>query len=525
MKKNANAKNMLSGALILIFSGIFCKFLGAFYRIPLSNILGSEGIGLYQLVFPVFSLFLILSSGGIPVALSKIVSKCNARGENERAKRFLKIAFTLSLILSSIFSMLFLILNKQIASIQGNIDASSGYIAIVFALVFASILSVYRGYFQGLLNMFPTAVSQILEQVIKLVFGLAFAFYLSKFSLKLGVFGALLGIGIGEIISFVYIYFLFLLKNKKKDIIEPVVGYFLKDDLSLFVRTAFPITLNLLILPLILALDSFLVVRLLIASGINNTAATAEFGLYSGVVNSLINFPTVFAIAFSTAIIPTLSYNEEKKLKSTISISLSLKIVLIISVFCVSIFFLFAPNIISILYPRINNLEELKIATTLLRISCINVLFLSFIQISTSAMQAVGKSYIPLFNLAISGIIKVFFTFILVPSSFGIYGAAISSLLCYLLCFGLNYISLKELFNIKLEKNFLIFNFLTAVLSISATVGVYNLCRLAFHSTLSFIISLFVGIVLFIIFLFIFPLFSNDELKYVPFGRKFKSLN
>lgn len=141
IKDNKFAK----GALILLIGGIVCKFIGAFYRIPLSNILGAEGIGIYQLIFPIYSLFLIFASGGVPIALSKLVAGCRARGEVGRAKRYLIQSLIILLIISIVFSVLFLFLGSKIATFQGNANASLGYVGVAIALVFASVLTAFRG--------------------------------------------------------------------------------------------------------------------------------------------------------------------------------------------------------------------------------------------------------------------------------------------------------------------------------------------------------------------------------------------
>ena len=127
VKHKSRKSGVLSGAFILVLAGIFCKFIGAFYRVPLSNILGAEGIGVYQLVFPIYSLFLIICSGGIPVALSKIVAECRARGEIKRGKRFLWISFFILLIVSLILAVIFIFLGERIANLQGNSLAGLGY--------------------------------------------------------------------------------------------------------------------------------------------------------------------------------------------------------------------------------------------------------------------------------------------------------------------------------------------------------------------------------------------------------------
>ena len=171
----AKKSNVAKGVIVLLFANFLCKFLGAFYRIPLSNILGAEGIGIYQLIFPIYSIFLILVSGGISTTLAKIIAKERANGDENKIYCYLKIAFVFTFVFSFIIAAFFLAFASNIAGFQGNLNAKLGYEIISAAVVFSSLITVFRGYFQGYEKMAPTAISQIIEQVFKLVLGLIFA--------------------------------------------------------------------------------------------------------------------------------------------------------------------------------------------------------------------------------------------------------------------------------------------------------------------------------------------------------------
>lgn len=518
--KNTKSSKVFSGAFILLVAGIICKLLGAFYRVPLSNILGSEGIGIYQLVFPVYSLVLILSSGGIPIALAKIVAECRARGETERAKRFLLIAFLLLFVLSGVFAIIFVFCNENIASLQGNSLAATGYVAISVALVFSSVLTAFRGYFQGYQIMYPTAVSQIIEQAVKLVLGLILAGLFYKQGIAFGVFGALLGIAIGEILSLIYLLITYFIKRVEIDVIEPEIKHGFWSDSWLIIKRSFPITLNSLILPLILAVDSFLVVNLLIKTGYTSTQSTSLFGVYSGMVNSLINFPTVAALAISVAILPAIAYNTEKGEKSNKAISTCLKIILVISIPCILVYILFSNNIMSILYPHATDAETLKVASYLLKMSAINILTISFLQVSTSIMQASGRSFVPLINLAFAGAVKIILTIYLVASPMNIYGAAVASIMCYILSSGLNLISLRSKIQFEIGAKRIASVFLASGIAVAVMVGVYNLFNLITTTNLSFVFAGIIAAFIYCFALLILPVFTMDEMRYVPYVQK-----
>lgn len=521
VKEKTKIKNKYAqGALILLLSGLICKFMGAFYRIPLSNILGAEGIGIYQLIFPVYSLFLIVVSGGIPISLSKIVAECRARGEKKRARRFLLQGIIYLSIISIIFSLLFLIFARQIAVIQGNSLAETGYFAVAIAIVFASVLTAFRGYFQGYQYMTPTAISQIIEQVFKLVLGLIFAVIFLNYGIAYGVFGAMLGVAIGEIISLIYLSITYFIRRKKEEtILEPETTKNFWEDFKFLIKKSFPITLNSIILPLIIAIDSFLIINLLMRVGLDKGISTQMFGVYSGMVNSLINLPTVVSLSLAISLVPVISFNMEKKEDFSQLIVSTFKIILVISIPCIFVFLFYSNEIMTILYPATNGFI-MNLGADLLQISAINIFYIAILQITTAIMQATNKGVISLTNLFFAGIIKIGLTVFLVLSPLNIYGAAIASVLSFALASGLNLIALKNEFHFELKAKKIGYIFFASFIMLGTALGFLYLFKFIVPLIYSVFLSLIISAFVYLFLIIIMPIFENDELNNVTFGNK-----
>ena len=165
-------RSFVLSAIILALGGFFAKAIGALYKIPLTNILGSSGMGLYYLVFPIYSLFITICSSGINVALATEVAKCRKVRHRYNEQKLLRVGLYISFLLSLIFTIITLLISFPVAELQGNINARFGYVAIAPAIIISSIIATLRGYFQGVENMVPTTVSLIVEQIVKLSFGL-----------------------------------------------------------------------------------------------------------------------------------------------------------------------------------------------------------------------------------------------------------------------------------------------------------------------------------------------------------------
>lgn len=200
-----------NAALLSVFS-IIAKIISALYRVPLTSVLGAEGMGMYQLIFSIYALILALTTGGIPVAVSRLTSENNALKKDSRI--VLKNALLSVVGTSVVLAALLCVLSGFVARIQGNEGVKSGYYVIAPAVVFVGALSMFRGWFQGNNDVIPTAVSGLFEQVFKLAFGLTLAKILSKYGVIYGVIGALSGVMISEFVALIYIVITYFSRGK-----------------------------------------------------------------------------------------------------------------------------------------------------------------------------------------------------------------------------------------------------------------------------------------------------------------------
>jgi len=334
-------KKFFTGAGILGLCTALAKLLGAFFRIPLTNIIGAEGIGLYQMVFPLYTVLLTISSGGISSAVSKAVASARARGETGNTLRILKITAISILLFAAACTLPLIFFNRRIASVQGNSLAYLAYLGIAPSIVFVAIVAALRGYFQGNGNMLPSGVSQIIEQAIKLAVGLSLAAILLPRGLEWAVFGAVMGITVSELLAMVFLlgsFFILNHKRKKRNLIYlkslpcleigddeclkaieiPHQNYDKKPSskvLKMIYAIAIPVTLGSLIMPLTQVIDSVMIINVLAAGGVARGEATALFGLLSGPIASLINMPMAITLAISVALLPKIAgyFSKDKE--------------------------------------------------------------------------------------------------------------------------------------------------------------------------------------------------------------------
>ena len=170
-------KSIVGGMTVLGITGIICKLVGVLFSIPLTWLIGADGMALFQLVFPTYNLLLTISSAGLPVAISRMVSHCLAKDDPRNAKRVFRIALLMLTVLGLICTILMLVGNQFLANRVGEPQAAAGYVAIAPCLAMVCMLSAFRGFMQGQQNMVPTATSQIIEQVGKVFISLPLAYF------------------------------------------------------------------------------------------------------------------------------------------------------------------------------------------------------------------------------------------------------------------------------------------------------------------------------------------------------------
>lgn len=310
------------GAAVLLISGVVCKALGAFFRLPLTNLLGFEGIGVFQMIMTLYSFSLVVTSGGVCASMSKLVSSALARQKYEKISTYFLRAILIGVGSGLVVGGLFAVLGKFICVLQ-KIETNQSYLLFVILLPAGAVIAAVRGYFQGYGNMMPTAISQVVEQVTKFVFGLLFAFLFGKNSVTGGVFGAFFGIVISEICTCILLFVWFAVKREKTFLKQTMF-----EDKKEFDKTNFFLVLAASIMPLTKAFDGLVVVPRLMAAGFSNDMAVKLFGLESGVVSAILNLPLVFSVAITTAILPNVSYAASSGASSRRTIEKGLKLLI-----------------------------------------------------------------------------------------------------------------------------------------------------------------------------------------------------
>ncbi len=444
---------ILGGSFTLAMGTFMAKLIGAIYRIPLTNMLGSFGLGLYQMIFPVYSVLLDFSGAGVPSALSRLISSVVSNEKEQKAVQYLSVSIRIFILMGIVGSLIMAIGASPLSKAQGNGGATQGYLFLSPSVLLVCVLSCFRGYFQGFLNMKPTALSQITEQLIKLLFGLLFVSLLLP-NVKQAVAGATFAITLSELVALIQLYITY--KKRKKEtnfswvnsndgksmgkikrislLSQPIKEF--KSIAKKIIKTTIPITLTGIIIPISQVIDSLLIINLL---STYRTDATSLYGLLTGVVATVINLPVSLCYGIATTTIPTVSAlkTEEAKRKTTVkSLLLTAICALIFSVAC----FLLARLAVGVLFRNLS-LEEKQTAVSLLRLCAPNILLLSLLQTSNAALIGKGRLYLPVITMSVAVVIKTILSIILLKiPSINIYGGGIALIACYFIACLLNLI-------------------------------------------------------------------------------------
>lgn len=439
-------KKFLRGALVLSIGGIVCKVLGAFYRVPLANILGEVGMGVYQLIYPIYAFSIVFVTSGLVGALSFVVSRNKKTYAKQNLKKFFWAALLISSIICFVLGAANIVLSDFLARMLGNSEAGTGFVFAGASIVLSGVVSSIRGWFQGFEDMTPTAISQVLEQVLKVGAGIWLSIILVQRGISWGVAGAFLGVLFGEIAAVIYLFVHLLISKNKFEFSKSRRKLTFWAATKMLVSKWFGFALSGLIVPLMVAVDSFLVVNLLRRAGLGTEVATALFGIQSGMINSLVNFPMILAIALSTSIVPSVSFLAKQKKTKEVEekINLSLRLVLVFCVPCALGMMAISPNILALFYPKLNpSLRE--VAVVLLLISSFNIIYLGLLQVTSSILQALGHIYIPVFSNLFGCLVKIALTLILVPNpSINIFGSAVAGVVAYLVPCLINILALRR---------------------------------------------------------------------------------
>lgn len=445
-------QNFVEGAIILMIANLLVKVFGAIFKIPLTNIVGVEAMAYFNTAYGFYVIFYMISTAGLPVAVSKMISAAEARENRREVEKIFKIAYSLFFI----FGLVGMIIMVIFASAYANYVKLEGLEWAIFAisptLFFICLTSAYRGYFQGLKNMTPSAASQICEAIGKLVIGLVSALYASNkgFAPHIVAAFALIGVTIGALLSTV------LLKIYKKiSAIEissnPASVPSSKKLLKKLIVIAIPVTLSATIMSLTNTIDTTFMVKRLIDYGFVREEATKIMGSYTSMSVPLFNLPPNLIYPFAISIIPALTstFVSGKEIESRKIMTSTFRIASIISIPCAIGLSAFSKEIISMLYSENEYIATLKngteltsltVSAPLLSVLSISIFFISMISVTNSILQSYGFELKTIISTSTGILTKLILTYVLIGNeNFGMYGAPLSTLICYIIIMCMNF--------------------------------------------------------------------------------------
>jgi len=429
-------KGIVKGVSILSLAGIICKLIGLLYTVPLTRIIGSEGLGIYQSVYPTYNLLLTLSSAGLPVAVSRMVSQFLAKDDPKNAHHVFITALWLLTGLGCLCMILMLAGNGALVVWVREPRSSQGFYVIAPCLAIVCALSAFRGFMQGQQNMKPTAISQIAEQIGKVTFSLPLAYLGARRSLAYGAAGALLGITLSEACATIIVAILYF-RNKKRFALLPQLSAEPPASTGSLARTLFsisiPITISACIVPLAQFVDSVMMVPRMIDSGLTNEAARSLYGVFSGLVIRLINMPTALALAIAMSLVPAVSAQAVHDEKGTSQAAdQGLKLAFMIGFPCSIGMSVLARQVFGFLYLESLKPEQFQTGWELLTVSSLTIVLFTVVQATSGILQGLGKQKIPMYTLIAGVSFKILMNYILVGiPGVNIHGGPYASLVCY----------------------------------------------------------------------------------------------
>ena len=464
MNKHSREKTIVGQGLLLAAAGMITKIIGFLYRIPMANILGEEGNGIYSVAFGIYNIALTLSSYSLPLAVSKLLSFRLARGERKNASKLFRLSLEFALCAGTL-AFLFLFLGADMLEDLYTCPGLSRPLRVLALTAFiVAFLGVLRGYFQGHGDMVPTGISQVFEQVVNAVVSVLAAFLLSAHALReqpdqrasFAAAGGTLGTLSGAVGALLVLLVLFRawktgrLKHKKEEeesaTEEPAEEESGPELVILLVATILPVIVSQTIYQIGYTIDDLVFGRLMSLKGITSEAITSLRGVFNTQYNQMVNLPVAVASAMAASTIPGIvralakdgQRSAQEKAERVLQFNMAIAFPAAVGLAVLS------DPIMGILFPRLTGYHEL--ASNLLLTGSSAVIFYALSTLSTAILQAMDKMKTPVFHSGVSLVIHiVLISVLLLYTDLGVYALIIGNVTFPLGVCSLNLLSLRRL--------------------------------------------------------------------------------
>ena len=432
-------RNFIQGALILFSASLIVKIFGFIFQIIIVRYIGTEAIGLYNMVFPLYMTLIVLTTAGLPPAISKMVAEQMAHHNTSGALRILKISLYLLIVLSIIFTVILAFAAPFILNIfYQDSRVTWCFYAMVPGLLIVPISSGLRGFFQGLQDMVPPAVTQCCEQLVRTTLGLLLIFKLRPYGIKVLAMGLSMGMILGELASLLIIFSLFIRRRKTMltsyPTASPSVHLPAKRIIASLISFGFPTTLTRLTSSLVLTLEASLIPLLLQKIGYNINQAASMYGQFSGVALALLTIPNVLTFSLATSLVPAISEAEAQGKLTALQFR---------SMEALRLTYLFGLPVATALLLKASGLSQLVFnlpeTGTTIRFLALGAIFLYLAQTSNGILQGLGLVNRIFINNIVGAFVKLLAIIYLVKiPELNINGAALAFVLNFIIVCILN---------------------------------------------------------------------------------------
>jgi stage V sporulation protein B len=516
-------------AAILVTASLLVRFIGFLYRIPLTNIIGDEGNGIYGRGYNIYILFFVISSAGIPPAISKMVSERLALKQYRNAHQVFKISLIISATLGSVSALIMWFGAARISVFINSPETFYAIRTLAPTVLIVAIMSSFRGYFQGMRNTLPTAISQVLEQVFNAIFSVYLAYMFISVTASHGAAGATAGTGIGALfglLSIIYIYIIVrpsILKKVKKD--DDAYGF--ETDKSIateILKTSIPIIMGTAIFSITNLIDMKMVTQGLIRSGeFSMQEINILYGQLTGKFIVLTTMPVGIATAIAVTIIPNVA--SDYKLGKTESlnhkVNMALKYSMLICIPSAVGLFVLSDQILLFLFPSQPD------GGLMLKVGAISIIFLALTQILTGVLQGIGFLRVPVIAAVCGVIIKIPINYFLIQiPSVNVKGAVISTTICYIIASSINMYGVKKVTKIKLNNNDLFIKPIVSsiIMGMSAFIIFYGIYFMIESNTIALLISILSSSIIYFSFMVFLGALTEQDIQTLPFINKILKL-
>ncbi len=429
-------KTLFSGVLLLTLSTALVKVVGLIYKIPMLTYLGSVGMGYFNSAYEIYALFCVISTAGLPVAISVLISSALAKRERALAERIYRGALWVLLLIGALGSGVMLLFARTFCALMKSELAYGCILSIAPTVLFVCISSALRGYFQGHQRMLPTAVSQILESLGKLVFGLLLARFALHRGYETATVAAFAGMGLtlGTALSTMYLgleKLRFSAKERKEVKEEPNVKTSYRSVWKELARLSLPMTLGASLVSLTKLIDMTMILRRLQAVGYTEAMANEAYGSYTTLALSVFGLLPALVNGVALPLLPMLSSaiaaGDREKQEQMVRASYQLT-----SLFAIPAALglsAFAHPILMLLFGT--DTEAVSIAAPLLSYLGVSVFLSCMITATNSVLHAYQVVNRPILALVAGALVKILIAYVLIGNPrIAIAGAPISTFFC-----------------------------------------------------------------------------------------------